>query len=105
MARLVIDMTCDNDTFQNGQGEFSPEPELAFILIHLVAQITSWGNIGDQPIELRDSKGALVGSARLVTTRALNPVPWRDPQEDETAPPKDTGAALLAFERKPLVVG
>ena len=104
MARLVIDVACDNDTFQDDQGEFAPEPELAFILIHLVAKITSWGSIGNQPIELRDSKGALVGTAQLVTSRALDPVPQR-PQEDETASPKDTGAAVLVFERKPLVVG
>jgi hypothetical protein len=103
MARLLIDVACDDDTFQDSQGEFAPEPELAFILIHLVAKITSWGSIGDQPIELRDSKGTLVGSARLVTSRALGPLPWL-PKEDATAPPKDADVAVLVF-KKPLVVG
>jgi hypothetical protein len=91
MARLVINVTCDNASFQDGRGEFAPEPEIVYVLIHFIAAITRWGKLPiGSPVVLRDSKGALVGSAKLITSRALDPAPldapWSDPQEDETAP-------------------
>jgi hypothetical protein len=60
MARLVIDLRCDDDAHYRGA-------EIAFVLLRFIAKITSWGMIpaNGRPIDLIDSQGVRVGSARL----------------------------------------
>jgi hypothetical protein len=62
MAKLVIEILCDNESFFDNRIKFYPAPELVTILVRYVATTLSEGKV-ESP--LYDSNGKRIGFAKI----------------------------------------
>jgi hypothetical protein len=62
MAKLVIEILCDNESFFDNRVKFYPAPELITVLMRYVATTLSQGKV-ESP--LYDSNGRRIGFAKI----------------------------------------
>lgn len=68
MPKFTLEIDCGNAAFHDSRGEFSPEPELVYILMELAGQqLTNKMLRPRGKLALRDSNGNHVGTAQLHT--------------------------------------